>query len=56
MKLVIATYFVRMQQINEFHILQNSRSHKRYHEKDVYSIDKLALSWQNNLLNNIDKL
>ena len=56
MKLVITTHFTRMQHIDEFSTVQCNSSHKRYHEKDAHSVDKLTFSWENYIQNNKYKL
>ena len=46
MKLIMATHFARIQQIDEFPSLQRNSPFKRYHEKNVHNVDKILLSWQ----------
>ena len=46
MKLSMTTHFTRMQQLDEFPLLQRNSSFKRYHKMNLHHVDKLPLSWQ----------
>ena len=46
MKLSMATHFTRMQQLDEFLLLQRNIPFKRYHKMNLHHVDKLPLSWQ----------
>ena len=56
MKLCMATHFARMQQIDEFLSLQRNSPFKRYHKNNLHHVDKLPLSWQRYIENEIKVL
>ena len=46
MKKAMTTHFTRMQELDEFPLLQRDNQYKRCHEAILHNVDMLPFSWQ----------